>query len=145
MDPITIDLTGVQTELEALEPGNYPVQLGDIERRIASTGSPMLVFIWTVTEPEEAAGRKLYQNHVLLKQSLWTLKRTLLALGADRDDLEGELQFDPGDWIGEEALAVVTRELRKGPQDEEAIPRNNIERILPTGAQVATASGESLF
>jgi len=147
MEPITIDLTDEDFGLQALAPGNYPVRLDEIERKTASTGKPMLTFVLVVMEPEEAAGRKLFLNCVLTTNAQWKLVETVVALGGDKEEMrrEKQIKFDPGDWIGEEAIAVVTTRLHKRAGDTEAQLVNDVNRLLPVGAEVSTAAGESLF
>jgi len=73
-------------------------------------------------------GRKAFLNTSLQKQSLWTLKRVLRALGYGSEELAGKVDFDPESAIGRECTIVVSHERY------EDVVRQRIRQVLPADA-----------
>lgn len=121
--PINLDMTGVKTTFEPLPPGNYHVVVDEVEETVAKTGNPMLKITLSVLGKENE-GRKLFMNCVLVPQSLWVLKQTLLALGWPEDELEAEITLEPADLLDLEAIAVVSQHTFQGKV------QNSVEQLV---------------
>jgi len=136
MEEFAVDLTGVSTEIEALPIGYYPAQVSGCERQMArSSGKPTVRWEYTITEPEEYAGKKAFHNTSLQPQALWNFKRTLIALGWDADELEEEITFSPEDVLGQECVLQI------GNEPYEGIMRTRVERVLPADTEVGIDVG----
>lgn len=131
MEEFAVDLTGVSTEIEALPIGYMLAQVSACERQLAqSSGKPTVRWEYTITEPEEFAGKKAFHNTSLQPQALWNFKRTLIALGYDPDELEEEIVFVPDDVIGMDCVLQI------GNEPYEGIMRTRVERVLPADTEI---------
>lgn len=128
---IKVNLAGVSTEMEVLPKGRYLCNVYNIEAKTASTGTPMLTWIFKVS-PEhpdpQYTGRQIYHNTTLTEKSMWVLKRTLIALGDDPTDLDQEIEFEPDDYLGRACVIEITHRQYQG----RAVP--NVNRLLPEDA-----------
>jgi hypothetical protein len=109
---ISLNLSGVQARsFEPLPEGKYLVEVLEVKAKIAaSSGAPMLAWTFRVLD-EDYEGRQLFTNTVLTDNSLWKLKSFLIALGYTEEELNGEIELDPDELVGLQAVArVKTRE-----------------------------------
>ena len=124
--PIVLNLAGVQAS-QALTPvpaGQYVVAVNSVKMKTASTGTPMLEWIFAVEEGPYA-GRRLFTNTVVGKQdAMWRVKDFLLALGFAPEELEGAVELEPEQLIGLTATAVVNVREYNGEN------RNEIKRLI---------------
>lgn len=111
--PINLDMTGVKTSFEPLPVGNYPVVVEDSEEGVSKKGNDMITLTLSVTS-EEYEGRKLFLHLVVLENTLWKIKETMLALGWSEDELDGPMELDAADFLNLEAIAVVTQDTWQG-------------------------------
>lgn len=78
-------------EFPLVPPGEYIVDVTEMEQKPSSTNNPMLVVTFTVAEAESQltdeaqafAGQKLWGNYSLLQQSLGRLKQLMVACRAN--------------------------------------------------------------
>lgn len=94
--------------ISPLEPGKYEVKVEVCELRDNKAGDAKLVYLeYAVVEPEENAGRKLFDRVSLKEAALWKLKRFLTAADVP---FEGA-SFDTEDVLGQTLeVQVSTRE-----------------------------------
>lgn len=81
-------------------------------------------------------GRKMTRTYVLSKKALWALKGTLIVLGSDPDDLEGEIDLDeelPRHNGNSVVLSVVQKEYTP-PNGERPRTVANIETVKDASA-----------
>ena len=126
---IRLNMTGVSVKATPLPPGYYQAVVAQCEQKTSQSGNPTLAWQFAVTEPEEFVGRKAFFNTSLQQQALWNLKRTLLALGFEEDDLEGEIDLDPGDLVGIECTLVVIEDEWQGETT------GRVDQVLPAGEE----------
>ena len=124
---LNLDFTGVTDGFEAMPVGLYLAIVQKIERKQSKAGNPMLVVTFNVTEPEEFAGRKLWDRLSLLPQSMWVVKRFLKGVGVADEDLTGPLQIDLDEVIGAETVVVIEQGMYEGKTT------SNISKYLPAG------------
>ena len=125
---IHLNMTGISDKGEALPPGYYQAAVAKCEVKTSKAGNNYLAWQFNILEPEEYAGRKAFFNNSLLQNSLWSLKRTLVALGYPEDDLGGDVDFDPADVLGVECTLVVVEDIYKGETT------GRVDQVLPAGA-----------
>lgn len=94
-----------------VEEGDYLIEVDEVEQKESSTGNPMLVFTFKITEGD-FKGKKLFHNCSLQPQALFNLRGLLEALGLEVP--QGVMEFDPADLIGETCGASVVHELYEG-------------------------------
>jgi len=114
---VKVNLSGVEVRrFEPLPQGRYRAEVASMEHIPASkrSGKPKVRFVFNVLKGLEASnedfnveGRKAFYEVSLQEQSLWNLKRTLIALGDDPEELEGEVELDPEDYVGREVVIVI--------------------------------------
>jgi hypothetical protein len=138
MPQISVDLTEAP-ELKLLDAGEYPVTVTEIKVEQASTGTPMMTVMSTVTGGEYD-GSKLFDRLMLSGKGAW---RTRQFLEATLGGVEAEqMNFDTDDIIGIEAIAKVTQEVWSEEDGGDGETRNKIKGWKPlTGAE----PGEDLF
>ncbi|KKL57127.1 hypothetical protein LCGC14_2238510 [marine sediment metagenome] len=145
----TVDLTGVETNaFAALPRGRYRVVVDrPPEIRISgSSGNEGAFWLFRVSDvlntnpviedPTTVIDRTIPHNTSFTIQSLWNLKRTLVALGEDPEVLEGELEVSE-DYLakfeGREAIVSVTQREYQGEM------QNNIQNIRALSEEEAGA------
>lgn len=91
----TIDFSGVSIDFEPVEEGRYNGIFESYEYRAQSksSGQPYVVMAFRISEGDHE-GRKFFRNFSLQKQSLWALKRVLVRLGVDGEELGGPIDID---------------------------------------------------
>jgi len=135
MSPISVDLTGIKTEFEALDPGYYDAVVEGCELKSSKAHQPILNWRFNIINGE-AEGRKAFLTTSLQKQALWKFKQTLIALGYEKDDLEGAVDFEPTDVIGMECVIVMV------PDEYQGKTRSKLDRVLPPGSIAAGEADE---
>lgn len=128
--PHKIDM-GEAPDYEPIPAGWYDCVLSDWEwvEESQTSGEPYIKFEFAVDEGE-FEGRKLWRNSSVQTKALPYLKKLLLALGADADDVGGE--FDADDLIPD--LVGNPCRIKVKMREYEGEEQNEIERI--TAAQV---------
>ena len=127
--PVRVDMTGVSTTFEPLPQGYYQAVVGKCEEKIAKESkNPMLKWTFDITEPEEFIGRHAYTNTVLTKDSLWVLKRLLMALGLGTEEsLSGVIEFEVEETLGLPCTLVIV------PDEYEGKATSRVAEILEAG------------
>lgn len=124
--PININMTGVQTAPTPLPPGYYQAEVVQCEVKQSQSGNPYISWGFQITEGEYA-GRKAWHNSSLLPQSLWSFKKTLIALGFAKESLEGEIQFEPADVLQLPCTLVVVEDEWQG------VTKGRVDKVLAAG------------
>lgn len=128
--PIRVDFSEVQN-FEPVPSGVYTVRVASIEDKQAgenaqNPGAPMLLWSFEVTEPEEFAGRRIFNNTMLSGKALFNLRNTLKALDPENaDEYDGEIEFEPEDFINKECVIEVSQE----PYNDRMT--NRIKKFMP--------------
>ena len=123
----TLNFAGVQAsgDLSPIPDGTYEMSVVSVKPKTASTGSPMLEWVFEV-ESGNFTGRRVFSNTILLANSLWRTKDFLIALGFTDDELNGEFELVPSELIGLRAYAIVGSKMVSGTM------RNEIIRLVPS-------------
>ncbi len=117
------DFSDVQNTFEAIPAGTYEASVFSCKQKTSSAGNPMLEWCFTIDSEGDYEGRRIFTNTPLLPQTMWRLKNML---GAFELDLDGEVEFDSEDLIGEVCLIAVTQ--RQAP---DGTTRNDVNRTIP--------------
>ena len=134
---VHVDMTGVSTTFEPLPQGYYQAVVEKCEQTVSKEKqTPMLRWVFNVIEPEEFAGRKAFTNTMLVKSSMWVLKRLLIAIGLGTEeslsvkDEEGNtiIEFDEEDTLGLECTVVIV------PHEYEGRSTTQVGEVLEAGA-----------
>lgn len=129
-----INLRGVKTEMETLPPGRYLCSVFKITSKVSQNGNAYLEWVFKVS-PEhpdsDYVGRQLFHNTTLTKESLWNLKRLLIALGEEPADLDDNIDFEPDEYVGRMCVVEASNEMYQG------IARARVSRILPEDAPLS--------
>jgi hypothetical protein len=138
---IRVNLTDVGTGFDPIPSGKYKAKVSDgsVEVSGETAKNPGAQYIkWELTVTEgEFEGRKLFLNTSLLPQALFGLKGLLAATGSwNEEELNGDLDFEIADVLGEELGIVVTQKEYQGDTV------NNVKRCLPL-SKLAEASGST--
>jgi hypothetical protein len=140
MTPIKVDFSGVSTdEFTALPEGQYKVRVFEVTKETSRNGDPYLSWVFRVTQPKEFTGRRAWHNSSLQTQALWALKRLLVALGVGPEDLQGEIEIEPADFIGSECVIRIGHETYQGEV------RQRVLRAMPANTPLEGESAESDF
>lgn len=140
-----VDLTGVELrEFKPVTPGRYRAKVDDMVYTEKSKRSkqPKVQLTFTLLEGvddntrdyDPSTNRKAFYEFSLQEQSQWNVKRTLVALGDDPADLDGEVDINKEDYIGRECILVMATE------EYEGIERQRTRRIEPLEVIPAPAS-----
>lgn len=89
----TIDFSAVK-DFEPLPKGEYTAALTKHEFGDSKQGQPKVKVQYTVSDPEEFAGRVIFKDYSLQAKALWVIKKHLVALGADPDEFAGDVDLD---------------------------------------------------
>lgn len=113
-----VNTAGVAVGFEALPEGDYQATFTSFKNDKSTVKDvgvvPSIRMQFTVDEPEEHAGKKLFMNQTLIatgeKANLHFLKKNLVDLGADPADLDAEIDTDDilNDLIGAKVTLKVT-------------------------------------
>lgn len=122
---VTVDFEGVESGGRSCPDGTYPAVIDEVEEKESqSSGQPMLVVKWKITEGKNK-GTMLWDNLSLQPQALWRLKGLLEALGEDVPD--SSMEVDIGDLEGKEAMITVTNEKFEGKDRPRVTDYSSIE------------------
>ena len=126
---ISVDFTDVDTGGGIPTPdGIYTAEVRSVEKEVSSAGNEMLVVRYKTN-----IGSTVYENFVLVPQSLWVLRTALDCMGYGTPD--GEFEFDPDDLVGQELGLEITNE------EYEERDRPRVTGHLPLDAAEAQAGG----
>lgn len=109
-----VDFTGVSAGFEPVEPGQYPIifTAGTVKDSKATPGAKYIGAELTVSDEDEAKGRKFFLNWSLQPKALWRMKQDAVTFGIEPETLEGEVDIDEllEELQGREAVAEVSVE-----------------------------------
>ena len=114
---IPVDFTGVETRSSVKVPeGDYTAKLVKMEKTNAKSGdkNPMLVVDFEFTSGGKGVvGQRIRDRHILIKDSLWTLRNMLEAMGLKVPN--GKMNLKEGQVVGRSVgLTVVDGDEYKG-------------------------------
>lgn len=125
-----VDMTGVK-DFKVVPSGEYPVTLTGVKVKPTKKGDKMLAVLeLTINDSDidedsedNFNGQKLFEQHVLAPENLFSLKRTLIAFDADPDELTGSFNLEEmiSELNGNKAIAVVVPN-----EDPKYAPRVNL-------------------
>lgn len=132
-----VDLSGVETRIfEPLPMDRCIVEVTDLvfTEQSKRSKAPKLQFVFDALEgvdgiPVEGK-RKLFYEVSLQDQSLWNLKRTLIALGDAPEDLEGEIEVEKEDYVGRKAVAVLYLDDSPAALGVTGEPKQKVRRLM---------------
>lgn len=103
-----IDFTGVGKPVPA-DTYSAVVTKAEYNPSSSASGMPTVAFEWTINDGEYD-GRKMFRSYSLQPTALVFLKRVLVALGTNPDDLEGNIDTDDilPELVGTECALVIT-------------------------------------
>lgn len=95
------------------------------------SGNPAIAFQWTVNEGDYE-GRTLFRSYSVQPKALIFLKKVLIALGIDPEDLEADIDIDSilTELVGTECNVVVSVGEYNGA------PSNSVDDVKPAGVSV---------
>lgn len=122
-----IDMTGVSTN-QVVEPGKYHANFTKAELRDSANGNKRISAMFTIDDPyqTEMNGKKIFTNYTLVPESLPFLKRDLIALGVDEDEIQGK--FDVMEKFASLAGTKVMADVKvqTNPQNKQLVNRTQI-------------------
>ena len=126
-----IDFSGVKDNggFSLVEEGGYNARVTRLEKKTSQTGNLYLSIGFTITDEGDGKGRQIWENYPLSEKALWKFKQLLDAAGLDT---EGEVEFNPGDLMGQE----VHIEVGIGP-DYKGVDRNKVPKVSQVKDKVA--------
>lgn len=123
-----VDLSGVTTEFTAIPAGEYQAIFAKYVNGVGKTsGEPKVTLRFAIADGEYE-GRVLFSDCSLQPHALFAIKRALLAMGADPEDLEHSIDTDEelDRVIGSRVRLVVSTK----PKNDGTGDYNNVENIL---------------
>ena len=89
-----VNMQGVQTEFTPVPHDLYDARFTDFKNGVGKTsGQPKVTLIFTITDGD-FEGRRIFTDCSLQPHALFALKRAMLAMGSDADDLETSFDTD---------------------------------------------------
>jgi hypothetical protein len=134
---LKINFTDVegQRKFSPLPGGKYLMEVtdfteGEASEQAKNPGAPTISWELTVADdaqnPEDAVGRKVWENQTIVQSSLWRLKAFLQACGFAADE---EVDFEPDEVLGSTFVAELgIQKARKNRQTGEEYPARNVVR-----------------
>ena len=130
MAKLRVDFTNVES-FEVLPTDVYPVVITNIEEKTGKTsGQPYLNIEMTVTEGEYE-GRKLWGMVSFSPKAAFKVKEFLIACGVSTEDLGGNYDVEPEDYIGTELMISVVVDQYEGREN------NKVDAFLPSDSAPA--------
>lgn len=120
---LVVDMSGAN--FEAMPKDVYPAVFSKYTINQGDAG-PYAACEFTVSESSDFAGRKLFRNMSFSPQSLWATKRSMVAMGADPDELNGPVDVEEKlqRLIGNDCRLSVDIRMWEGEE------RNEVKNIL---------------
>ena len=113
---LRVDFTNVESGFEPIPEGEYEATVYSCEVKTGQTsGQPYLNWQFKL-QGGEFDGRRVFYTTSLQPQSLWNLKKLLIALGYNSEDLKGSLDLEPimAEVPGIECVVVIGHEEYNG-------------------------------
>lgn len=89
-----VDMTGVAIGFQPIPECEAELTFTGFKNGKTKAGDNSVSLEFTVDEPREHAGHKIFLNHQITLKGLPHLKETMVILGTDPDDLEGTIDTD---------------------------------------------------
>lgn len=126
---IVVNLAGVRTTLEVIPDGKYPANFVGKKFAMSKTNNPKctLEYTFTAEAGEEIAGRKAFVECSLQPQSLFKIKKAMIDMGMDPEDLEGQIDLDEA----LDAMIGAETTIRVGHHEWEGSTRNDYYVVSP--------------
>jgi len=98
---------------ELIPEGKVLARLDKVEPRKAKEEphNPYWNFEFTITQPEEVVGRKVWDVFMLDVKSLWKLRNFCECIGIE---LEGQRDIDTNELVGQDVGLVISHETYEG-------------------------------
>ena len=135
--PIVVDLTGVEVKSFApLHLDRVICELKDIKEQTAKrSGYGKLQFIGAVVSDMDGNpipdNRQVFYEVSLQQDAKWNLKRTLIALGDDPEDLEAEISIEKEDYVGRKFVAALYLDSSAEALGKTGEPKEKVSQFLP--------------
>ena len=113
---LRVDFTNVGSGFEPIPDGEYEATVYSCEVKTGQTsGQPYLNWQFKL-QGGEFDGRRVFYTTSLQPQSLWNLKKLLIALGYNAEDLKGSFDLEPimSEVPGMECVVVIGHEEYNG-------------------------------
>lgn len=121
MAKIKVNISDLR-DFEPLPEGVYTLMIESVEERIGqNSGQPYLNWTFVVTEPDEYAGRKLWDNTSLKPEARWRLGLLWQACGMDANGSEIDIDTDE--------LIAATFKAYVGQEPSQKDPFKNVNNI----------------
>jgi Protein of unknown function (DUF669) len=141
---LKVNFAGVpdQTKFEPVPAGIYTLLLDNVVDSEVSqgdnAGEPMFKLTWEIqSEDEDLQGKKVFDNLVLVQNSLWRLKAMMKAFGFEIDDSEGadDIEFEFEELLGKELQArlSVSAKQKDRKTGNEYPAKNKIAKFIIPG------------
>ena len=132
---LRVDFTNVESGFEPIPEGEYEATVYSCEVKTGQTsGQPYLNWQFKL-QGGEFDGRRVFYITSLQPQSLWNLKKLLIALGYNAEDLKGSLDLEPimAEVPGIECVVVIGHEEYNG---------ETRDRVLDVKAAKSSSPGD---
>lgn len=117
---------------EPLPEGKYRVRLLEVESTKSAAGNPMWVWKFEAENPEEHAGRWLWERTAIQENTMWKLRQVFDAFGVPADT-------DTDDLIGARVDLMVGQTVaQRGKMQGKIV--NEITEFLPASAPATLAA-----
>jgi hypothetical protein len=120
-DNFEVDLSNVQTNGFTIPDGSYKVKCVEVEQSVSSSGNPMFVWTFEVTEGDHIG----FQSKVftaITPAAMWKVAETVIALGVGQT---GEVvKFKRTDVVGKECGAIFEQSEYNGTM------RSQISKVI---------------
>lgn len=120
-------MAGITTDFVPVDAGTYEAKFVSFKNGISNAGNQKVEMTYQITEEGDANNRKLTAHRALHPDALWSLKRDLLALGADPDDVSGS--FDTDELLPELVGADCKIDVTLGEPNDNGVRFNNIDEV----------------
>ena len=141
---IKVNLTGV--EMKSFDPlplDRVIIKVDDVvyQEKSKRSGEPKVQFVMTALKDMQGAeipgNRKVFYEVSLAEGALWNVKRTLIALGDDPKDLEGNIDIEKEDYVNRKAVAVLYVDDSEAAKGATGKPKQKVRRLEPLPAGMA--------
>jgi len=123
-----VDFGGVSVgDFEPLPEGIYDAVVFTAEVKTSAKGTKYVAWEFKVTQ-KGSEGRKAWLNNSLQEQALWTVMRTLAALGEPVENMKDKkFRINLKQYFGKPCRLAISQEEYQGE------PRQRVLRVLPPG------------
>lgn len=127
---ITLDFSGVESkDFDPIPNGVYEALVHDIEQTEVKNGKNAGAPMWGVQfsiNGGEYDNRRVFRNFILIPESMWAIKRFLIAIGIPSEQLDGQIQVDLEDLVGLPCRLVLRQ------REYEGQIQNEVKQVMPS-------------